>query len=119
MNRLILLGLCLLSAPAWAQQSNGTCIQQWQMGPWTQIDAQTAMVEAGRKQYVVTVPDCESFFTGRNNEVVGSAGSRVCEGAAILYYEGSQVIETCIITDIVRIRLNAQTNTVEVNEFDE
>lgn len=120
MNHFIILSLLLLSVPAWAQQSNGSCILQSQMQPWTQLDSQTAMVQAGRKQYIVTVPDCGSFFGGFTSEIASSAGSRVCEGDSILYYDTNfQLVETCVITDIVRIRINPQTNAVEVNEFED
>ena len=124
MNRSIL-GLCLylLLVPAWAQQpahGKGACITTtWQMSPWTQVDDQTALVNVGKKSYLVTVPDCSSFFTGLNSELVGSNGGRVCEGDEIRYYDGPQYIESCFIQDIVRYQINPNTNAVEINEFDD
>lgn len=125
MNRSILaLGLYLLLVPAWAQQSahgKGSCIQSAQMSPWIQVDDQTALVNVGRKSYLVTVPDCSSFFAGRVSEVVGSNGGRICEGAEIRYYDSVslQYIESCFIQDIVRFQINPNTNAVEINEFDD
>ncbi|MBF6025107.1 hypothetical protein [Lysobacter niastensis] len=91
-----------------------------QMSPWTQVDDQTALVNAGRKSYLVTVPDCSSFFAGRNSEVVGSNGSRICKGDEIRYYDETfHYVESCFIQDIVRYQINPSTNAVEINEFDD
>ena len=122
MNRSILaLGLYLLLVPAWAQQSahgKGSCIQSAQMSPWIQVDDQTAIVNAGKKSYLVTVPDCDSFFAGLDSgEVVGDPGSRICAGAEIRYSDAGQYIESCVITEIVRYRVDPLTSAVKINEF--
>ena len=123
MNRvLVCLGLCLVLGPAWAQQSAhgpGPCIQMSQMSPWIQVDGQTALVNAGRKSYLVTVPDCSSFFMGFESEVLGSNGSRICRGAEIRYYDGPTFVESCFVQDIVRVQVNPATNAIEINEFDD
>ena len=123
MKQLLLgLGLFMLLVPAWAQQSGhgkSPCILMSQMEPWIQVDAQTALVNAGRKSYLVTVPDCDSFFTGLSSEVMGSAGSRVCEGAEIRYSDGPTYVESCFVEDIVRVQVNPKTGAVEINEFDD
>ena len=120
MNRL-LIGLCLslLLAPAWAQQGKAPCFSMLHMAPWIQVDAQTALVNVGRRSYLVTVPDCSSFFTGLSSEVVGSNGSRVCEGAEIRYSNGPVFVESCFVEDIVRVQTNPNTNAIEINEFDD
>lgn len=120
MNRL-LLGLCLslLLAPAWAQQGKAPCFSMLHMDPWIQVDAQTALVNVGRRSYLVTVPDCSSFFAGFLGEVLGSNGSRVCEGAEIRYSDGPRYVESCFVTDIVRVQGNPNTNAIEINEFDD
>lgn len=123
MNRFILvLGLSLTTTLAWAQQgppARGVCFSSFQMSPWIQVDAETAIVEVNRKTYLVTVPDCDSFFTGLNSEVVGSNGSRICEGAEIRYSNGGQYVESCFVEDIVRYQINPQTNAVEINEIED
>lgn len=121
MNRMLAgLGLFLLLAPAWAQQAaRSPCFQMSQMSPWLQVDAETALVNVGRKSYLVTVPNCSSFFTGLQTEVVGSNGSRVCEGAEIRYYNASQYVESCFVQDIVRVQVNPTTNAIEINEFED
>lgn len=106
MNRsLQAFGLLLLALPALAQQpahGSGTCFSLSKMSPWIQVDAQTALVQAGNKSYLVTVPDCSSFFTGKTAEVLGSNGSRVCRGDEIRYYDVNQYVESCFITNIAR-----------------
>jgi hypothetical protein len=122
MNRLIFgLGLFLLTATAAAQQGppdKGVCFRSFQMEPWIQVDAQTAIVNAGRKSYLVTVPDCDSFFAGLDaGEVIGSNGGRVCAGSVIRYSDGGQYIETCTITDIVRYEIDPVTRAVQLDEI--
>ena len=123
MNRILLfLGLFVLLMPAWAQQSahgKSPCFSMAQMAPWIQVDAHTELVNVGRKSYLVTVPDCSSFFTGLETEVLGSAGSRVCEGAEIRYSDGPVYVESCFVEDIVRVQMNPNTGAVEINEFDD
>ena len=122
MSRSILgLGLFVLASAAGAQQgppAKNVCFLGFQMEPWIQVDDQTAIVNAGRKSYLVTVPDCDSFFAGLDSsEVVGDHGSRICAGAEIRYSDAGQYIETCVITDIVRYQVDPLTSAVKINEF--
>lgn len=132
MNRFIPgLGLCLLIAPAWAQQAptgNGsTCISVSAIRDCTGLDDQTLAIDAGRKDYLMSFESC-STLTGRH--CIGSAGNpgiafetfarpRVCEGHRIILRDGTNPLQFCVIQDIVRYQVNPLTNDVEINEFDD
>ena len=132
MNRLILgLGLFLLTVPAWAQQpppGNGNnCISVSAIRDCTGLDDQTLEIDAGRKDYLMSVENC-STLTGRH--CIGSAGNpgiafetfarpRVCEGHRLILRDSTNQLQFCLIQDIVRYQINPLTNAVEINEFDD
>lgn len=131
MNRFVLcLGLLPITAAAWAQQgppARDICVPGKLIVECTGLDEQTLQVDAGKKDYLFTVEPCPTL-TGRH--CTGSPGNpgiffntvgenRVCEGHEIILRDGNQIVQRCVIQDIVRYQIAPLTNAVEINEFED
>lgn len=132
MNRLIPgLGLFLLVVPAWAQQpptGNGSnCISVSAIQDCTGLDDRTLEIDAGRKDYLMSVESCSALPGRHCRGSVGNPGiafetfarPRVCVGHRIILRDAvTNQLQFCLIQDIVRFQINPLTNEVEINEFD-
>lgn len=128
MNGSILgLGLIFITGLACAQQApSGICISERAIDDCIGLDEQTLLVDAGRKDYLMTLESC-STLTGRH--CIGSPGNpgiafetfarpRICEGQRIIIHIDNQ-LQYCVIQDIVRYQVNPATNAIEINEFED